>query len=87
MSPSQNAQRTARSTAPVRDVRVVRPLEHGQVLGLVAEQVGGGGQPLEILAAELAGGRQGGMGVLPRPSSEGLPAVLHVIGGVHPLVR
>ncbi len=64
----------------------VRPLEHGQVLGLVAEHVGGQGQPLEIVAAELAGRRQRHVGVLPRPSSDGLAAALHVIGGVHPPV-
>jgi hypothetical protein len=69
------------------DVRLVRPLEHCQVLELVAEQIGRRGQPLEILGAEVAGRRQRRMGVLPRPSCEGVAASLHVIGGVHPLVR
>ena len=69
-----------------REVRVMRALEHVEVLELLAEHEGGGRQPLQVLAAELSRHRQRGVGVLPRPSCEGLPAALHVIGGVHPPV-
>ena len=58
----------------VLGVRLVGPLEYGQVLELVAEQVGRGGQPLEILATQLTRGRQRGVSVLPGPLSERLAA-------------
>jgi hypothetical protein len=67
-------------------VRLVSALEDRDVLGLVAEHVGRRGEPLEVAGGERPG-RQRRMGVLPRPSLDGLPAAVHVIGSVHPLVR
>ena len=60
-------------------VRAVRPFQLDQVLGLVAEHVGGQGEQLEVLGAEISGRRQRGMGLLPRPSGARLPSPLKLV--------
>ena len=83
--PSQNAQRDGSlGVAPVQEL-VVRPRQQVDALGVPADQVGGGRQPLQILRLQRrlpVRGRELGVGVRPRLPAEGLPAPIEASAAV-----
>ena len=70
--PSQNAQRAARSGSP-RRTRSVRPLPGLLALVVAADEVGGDGQPLEVVDLRRRRGEQGGASPQARRSNASRP--------------